>query len=337
MNEMAMVGIPLSVLDLSILAEGQTSSAALAATTALAQTADRLGYRRFWVAEHHNMPTVACTAPAVLMAHLAAVTSRITVGSGGVMLPNHAPLVVGEQFALLEALHPGRIDLGIGRAPGTDGATAAALRRTTDLSADDFPRDLLDLMGLFGDRRVEHGLWERFATTPQPTSVPALHLLGSSDYSAQLAAYLGLPFAYAHHFDLTGGDLDATARVAALYRNSFRPSVALSEPHLMITANVLVADDAEQAEWHAAPGRLTMYWRRTRGFLPMPSPAEASTHPDLPTARRMPTNRIVGDRDAVAAALTQLIATTGADELMVTCVAHDLEPRVRSLELLAGV
>ena len=333
---MSLVDIPLSVLDLSILAEGHTSSDALATTTALAQTADRLGYCRFWVAEHHNMPTVACTAPAVLIAHLAAVTERITVGSGGVMLPNHAPLVVGEQFALLEALHPGRIDLGIGRAPGTDGATAAALRRTTDLSADDFPRDLIDLMGLFGDQRVEHGLWERFATTPRPTSAPTVHLLGSSDYSAQLAAYLGLPFAYAHHFDLTGGDLGSTAQIAALYRNNFRPSAALSEPRLMITANVLVADDVEQAEWHAAPGRLTMYWRRTKGFLPLPSPSDAAVHPDLPTARRMPTNRIVGDRESVAIQLRQLVNLTAANELMVTCVAHDLEPRVRSLELLVG-
>ena len=158
-----------SVLDLSIVSAGLSSGDALADTTTLAQRAEALGYLRFWVAEHHNMPTVASTSPAVLMAHLAASTSSIKVGSGGVMLPNHAPLVIAEQFAMLEALHPGRIDLGIGRAPGTDPATAAALRRSPDLGAEDFPRDLLDLMGLLGDERVEHGGWSRFRATPVAT------------------------------------------------------------------------------------------------------------------------------------------------------------------------
>ena len=269
------------------------------------------------------------------MAHLAASTQQIRLGSGGVMLPNHAPLVVAEQFAMLEALYPGRIDVGIGRAPGTDGATAAALRRSTDLSAEDFPRDLVDLMGLLGDVRVEHGLWERFRATPAPVSMPPVYLLGSSDFSARFAAHLGLPFAYAHHFDLSGGDLGTTAQIAALYRSSYRPSVEHPEPQLIITANVLVADTVEEADWHAAPGRLTMFWRRTRGFLPLPSPEVAAAHPDLPTARRLPTNRIVGDAESVSAQLHDLVRLTSADEVMVTCVAYDLEPRLRSLELLA--
>jgi luciferase family oxidoreductase group 1 len=324
-----------SVLDLSILADGQTSGEALARTAQLAGVADTLGYHRFWVAEHHNMPTVACTSPLVLMAHLAATTQRIRVGSGGVMLPNHAPLVVAEQFAMLEALHPGRIDVGIGRAPGTDGATAAAVRRTTDLSAEDFPRDLIDLMGLLGDVRTDHGLWERFRATAAPTSSPPVYLLGSSDFSARLAAHLGLPFAFAHHFDLTGGDLSTTAKVSAIYRSTFRPSEALPTPHLIVTVNVMAADTAEEAEWHAAPGRLTMFWRRTRGFMPLPSPEVAAVHPDLRMARAMPTNRIVGDVASVESDLARLVEVTTADELMFTAVAHDIAPRERCLRLLA--
>ena len=209
--------IPLSVLDLSILNEGATSADALADTTTLARRADELGYRRFWVAEHHNMPSVACTSPPVLIAHLAASTRRMIIGSGGVMLPNHAPLVVAEQFAMLEALHPGRIDLGIGRAPGTYQQTALALRRDPEaLGAEDFPVHLLDLMALLGDRReVEWAgmpnradFAARFRATPVALSSPTIHLLGSSGYSAQLAGLLGLPFAFAHHFDM-GGTLQA--------------------------------------------------------------------------------------------------------------------------------
>ena len=187
----------LSALDLAIVSEGKTSASALADTTTLAQRADELGLTRFWVAEHHNMRTVASTTPSVLIAHLAARTQRIRVGSGGVMLPNHPPLVVAEQFAMLEALHPGRIDLGIGRAPGTDHATAAALRRSPSaLGAEDFPLHLLDLMGLLGDVRTDAGLWSQFAATPVSTSTPWIGLLGSSGYSAELAGYLGLPFSY---------------------------------------------------------------------------------------------------------------------------------------------
>ncbi len=188
------------------------------------------------------MPTVASTSPAVLIAHLAAATRSIRIGSGGVMLPNHAPLAIAEQFALLEALHPGRIDLGIGRAPGTDPATASALRRSAHLEAvDDFPRDLVDLMGLLGDVRRENGMWRHFSATPSASSTPMIGLLGSSGYSAQLAGMLGLPFAFAHHFD-TGGTLDALD----LYREHFRPSADWPRPHVIVTAGVLAADtDAE--------------------------------------------------------------------------------------------
>src|SRR4051794_20735204 len=173
--------VPLSVLDLAIVVRDATSGDALRQSTALARRADELGYLRFWVAEHHNMPAVASTAPPVLIAHLAASTSTIRIGSGGVMLPNHPPLVVGEQFAMLEALHPGRIDLGIGRAPGTDQVTAAALRRSpAGLTADEFPQHLLDLMGLLGDPRTPSGMWQRFSATPVAQGTPAIVLLGSS-------------------------------------------------------------------------------------------------------------------------------------------------------------
>ena len=328
---MRAVPVALSVLDLSVLNDGQSSGDALRTTAALAQAADRLGYTRFWVAEHHNMPSVACTSPTVLMAHLAATTQHIHVGSGGVMLPNHAPLVVAEQFALLESLHPGRVDVGVGRAPGSDQRTAMALRRSRDLlGADDFPRDLLDLMGLLGDPRGEHGLWQHFHATPAASSVPQVYLLGSSGYSAQLAAHLGLPFGFAHHFDM-GGTLEASER----YRREFRPSAALAEPYLIITANVLAADTTDDAEWHALPARLTSLGRRTGRFIRLPSPHDASVHPDIAEANRLPTSRIVGATADVVVELHALAERTGAQELMVTSVAYDLDARVRSLELLA--
>ncbi|HEY0518283.1 MAG TPA: LLM class flavin-dependent oxidoreductase [Ilumatobacteraceae bacterium] len=320
-----------SVLDLSVLNDGESSADALQTTTDLAARADDLGYTRFWVAEHHNMPSVACTSPAVLIAHLAAQTESIRVGSGGVMLPNHAPLVVGEQFAMLEALHPGRIDLGIGRAPGTDQRTAAVLRRTYQPELeDDFPRDLLDLMGLLGDQRAATGLWNQFAATPVPASSPAIFLLGSSGYSAQLAGHLGLPFAFAHHFD-TGGTMQATE----LYHHTFQPSPVLDEPYMIVTANVLAADSKEDADWHSAPGRLTALGRRTGRFIRLPSPQDAAVHPDLEQANRLPSSRIVGEVSTVIRELEDLVARTGANEVMVTSVAYDLSARIRSIELLA--
>ncbi len=193
--------VPLSVLDLATVSEGRTSADALAATTATARLADRLGYARFWVAEHHNMPAVASTSPPVLIAHLAARTDRIRVGSGGVMLPNHTPFVVAEQFALLEALHPGRIDLGIGRAPGTDQATAAAVRGAAPhLAVEAFPEHLSAVLALLGDERLAPDGTGGLHATPAAVTAPEVWMLGSSTYGAQAAAALGLPFAYAHHF-----------------------------------------------------------------------------------------------------------------------------------------
>ena len=314
-----------------MLNDGQTSADALQTTAALAKRADELGYTRFWVAEHHNMPSVACTSPAVLIAHVAGLTSNIRVGSGGVMLPNHAPLVIAEQFAMLEGLYPGRIDVGIGRAPGTDQRTAAVLRRSYQPETeDDFPRDFLDLMGLLGDPRTDTGLWDRFRATPAATTSPQIFLLGSSGYSAQLAGHLGLPFAFAHHFD-TGGTMQATE----LYHHTFQPSVVLDEPYLIVTANVLAADSKEDADWHSAPGRLTALGRRTGHFIRLPSPQDAAVHPDLEQANSLPSSRIVGEISTVIRDLEELVARTGANELMVTSVAYDLSARVRSIELLA--
>jgi luciferase family oxidoreductase group 1 len=325
-----------SVLDLAVVPEGTTSGAALADTTTLARRAEALGYDRFWVAEHHNAPTIASTSPPVLMAHLAASTSRIRIGSGGVMLPNHPSLVVAEQFAILEALHPGRIDLGIGRAPGTDPATAAALRRSPlGLGAEDFPAELIDLMGLLGDRRREHGAWDRFRATPELSSSPEIVLLGSSAYSAQLAGLLGLRYAFAHHFDV--GTAISTLDAVALYRESFRPSVALDEPYTIVTAGVLAAATVEEAEHLAGPARLAMHALRTGRRMRMMAPDEAAVHPDLPAASAVPSNRIVGDAASVASGLTSLAARTEADELMISTMTHGLGERIGTLEIVADI
>jgi luciferase family oxidoreductase group 1 len=324
--------LPLSVLDLATVGTGQSTSDALAATGELARAADRLGYTRFWVAEHHNMPAVASTNPPVLIAHLAAMTDRIRVGSGGVMLPNHAPLVVAEQFALLEALHPGRIDLGIGRAPGTDQQTALALRRDpAALSAEDFPQHLLDLLGLFGDERVEGGLAERFTATPAAQSAPSVMLLGSSGFSAQLAGALGLPFAFAHHF---GGP--HTVEAVQLYRETFRPSPVLDRPYAIVTANVLTAETTEEAARLALPGMLMRLAIRTNRLRPLPSPAEAAVDPERAAAEAMPSNAIVGTPDVAVTGLRDLAERTGADELMISASTHGARERIRSLELLAA-
>ncbi len=322
--------LPLSVLDLAIVAKGSTSSQALLEATEMVKAADRLGYRRFWVAEHHNMATVASTNPPVLMAHLAANSERIKIGSGGVMLPNHAPLVVAEQFALLEALNPGRIDLGIGRAPGTDRNTAAALRRSVQGLDEDFPRHLLDVMGLLGDERTEEGLFKHFRATPVATSAPLVWLLGSSGFSAQLAGMLGLPFAFANHFDMGG-----TEQAAQIYLDHFEPSVVLDAPHLMVSATVVVGETQDEADYLAAPSKLRRFALRTGQPVELVGPDEALAHPNFATASSMPSNSLVGPAPTVVEGLQQLRARTAADELMLYPVAHALEHRVAAIEAIA--
>ena len=321
----------LSVLDLSVVRDGGTSSDALTGTTRLAQAADRLGFERFWVAEHHNMATVASTTPSVLIAHLAAHTERIRVGSGGVMLPNHAPLAIAEQFALLESLHPGRIDLGIGRAPGTDPMTASAFGRAPQQSVEQFPRDLIDVMGMLGDRRRDDGMFTRFRATPVLTSSPLVALLGSSGFSAQLSGMLGLPFAYAHHFD-TG----ATDIATQLYRDHFEPSPVLDEPYLIVGVGALAAETDSEAERIGLPGRILRLGIRTNQRHPLVSPDAAVDHPDADAARAMPTDQLVGSAERVAEGLRALAARTKADELMLTAAAYDDADRVRSLELITA-
>ena len=331
--------MPLSALDLATVCDGGTSAQALAETTELARTADRLGYMRFWVAEHHNIDTVASTSPAVLIAHLAAHTDRIKLGSGGVMLPNHSPAVVAEQFAMLEALHPGRIDLGVGRAPGSDRITAAAVRGPAEdgtvpdpWQVDDFPSHLIDLMAYLGDVRATEGPWTDFRATPRATSAPPVMLLGSSGYSAQLAGYLGLPFAFAHHFD-GGGVLGALD----LYRRRFQPSAVLDEPYVMVSVGLVTAADTETAQYHAAPSLLRRWGIRTGRFWPLYPPDEAMSHPEWQRAATMPTNAIVGEPGEAVAALEALANASGADELMIHTSTFGLAERIASLELLAEV
>lgn len=325
------LNVPLSVLDLASVGRGATSADALEGSTRLAQTADRLGYLRFWVAEHHNMPIVASTTPPVLMAHLAAVTERIRIGSGGVMLPNHPPLVVAEQAALLEALYPDRIDLGIGRAPGTDPVTAAALRRSAEtLDAREFPQQLIDLMGLLGDVREGSRLHGRFRATPLATTYPPIFLLGSSGFSAQLSGMLGLPFVQAHHFDMGGTD-----ESLLLYRQRFEPSSRWKEPYPIVSANVVVAETPEQAHHLSLPGRLVRLWLRTGRPVWLPTVEQAEAHPDLEAALAMPTQAIVGDPEQVRAGLEALLTRTGAAELMITTTISDYDVKIAGLELVA--
>jgi len=324
--------LPLSVLDLAMVPDGATSTNAFAQTTRVAKEAERLGYTRIWVAEHHNMSTVASTVPAVLMAHLAANTETIKVGSGGVMLPNHAPLAIAEQFAMLEALYPGRVDMGVGRAPGTDGATAMALRGArNDPNAEDFPRNLIDVMGLLGDVRHEQGLWDQFRATPAASSSPSVIPLGSSGFSAQLAGILGLPFGFAHHFDMGG-----TVQAVEMYREAFKPSPILDEPYPIVTASTIAAATTDEAEWLAGPALLRRHGMRTGRRVPMLTPDDAAAHPNFAAAKEMRVSSLVGTAAEVTAGMAELAERTGASELMLYTSTYGLAERLTSLELIAA-
>jgi luciferase family oxidoreductase group 1 len=324
-----MIDVPLSVLDLAPVQSGRTVREGLDATTELARRTEALGYRRFWVAEHHNMPGIASSAPSVLLAHLAAATSTIRVGSGGVMLPNHAPLVVAEQFGTLHALHPGRIDLGIGRAPGTDQATARALRRTADgLSAESFPQELAALLGYF--RGADPG---GIAATPGRGEEPEIWLLGSSGYSAQVAAVLGLPFAFAHHISP-----DNTEPALALYREHFRPSEHLERPYAMVAVAAICADTDERADALAGPRDLAFLnlVRGTPQALATPEEAAAFRPSEHERAfiRQRRAGQVLGSPETVRGQLADLLERTRADELMINTLVYDIDDRARSFELL---
>ncbi|NYJ00158.1 luciferase family oxidoreductase group 1 [Nocardioides thalensis] len=344
--------LALSVLDLVPVRADQGSGDAIAASLELARTADRLGYTRYWLAEHHNMPAVAATNPPVLISMVAGATERIRVGSGGVMLPNHAPLVVAEQFALLEAAYPGRIDLGIGRAPGTDPVTSWALRHgaggVSDEAVNRFPEYVDNVLAMMEPTGVGLDLRGRthvLKATPSARSVPTIWLLGSSDYSARLAAEKGMPYVFAHHFSGSG-----TAEALELYRSSFQPSPELSEPRTFLTVNAAVAETAEEAERLALPQLLQMLALRTgQPLAPQPHVEEAEKrvadglppgHDDLLEAMRR--RWVVGDPGAARAEIEGLAASYGVDEVMVHPVAGayvGTDPaaapgRVRTLELL---
>ncbi|WP_436844538.1 LLM class flavin-dependent oxidoreductase [Streptomyces wuyuanensis] len=339
--------VPLSVLDLVTVGSGTTAGQALRTSVELARLAERRGYHRHWVAEHHSMPGVASSSPAVILAHLAAHTERIRLGSGGVMLPNHAPLVIAEQFGTLEALAPGRVDLGLGRAPGTDGATAAALRRTDTPheGADDFPQQLAELTRFLDDDFPDGHPYARIHAVPGPVQAtapggvqsaarPPVWLLGSSGFSARLAGVLGLPFAFAHHFSAQN-----TVPALDLYRDSFRPSQVLDAPYALIGVAALASDDAREARRQVMTGALSMLRLRTGRPGLIPTPEEAEAYGFGPMEREFVdgwlANIVHGTPDEVRAGLDELRKRTGADELMITANAHGGEARLRSYELIA--
>lgn len=317
----------ISVLDLAPIRVGGTPGEALGNALALARCAEDAGYTRFWVAEHHNMDGIASSAPAVLLAHLAAHTARIRLGAGGVMLPNHAPLAIAEQFGTLAALHPGRIDLGLGRAPGTDPWTAAALRRGR--GAEEFPTEVAEIRHLLGP--VQPG--QRLMAVPGAGSDVHLWLLGSSLFSARLAAELGLPYAFASHF--APQQLDAAL---AIYRREFRPSADLAAPWVAIGAPLIAAPTDAEAEYLASSLRQRWLALLRGASLRLPPPTteapDASPGEQLALADLLGVAAI-GGRERVRAQLETLLARTGADEILFTCDIHDQMLRQRALRLLA--
>jgi luciferase family oxidoreductase group 1 len=318
-----------SLLDLSPVPEGASTAQALANTVDLAVQAERLGYHRYWLAEHHNMPGIASAATAVVIGRVAAATSTMRVGSGGVMLPNHAPLVIAEQFGTLEALFPGRIDLGLGRAPGTDMGTARALRRYMD-GADTFPQDVAELLGYLGDAPAD----ARVRAVPGQGSHVPVWILGSSLFGAQFAAYMGLPYAFASHF--APQMLDEALRT---YRATFRPSTYLARPYVIVAAGVCAAPTMAEAEYLRTSQMLAFARLRSGqpGKLPRPiDDLEAQVPaPILRNVEEAMSVSAVGDADAVHRGLSQIVARYRPDELMVTGMIHDHAARVRSFEIAA--
>jgi len=324
--------LPLSILDLSPVPEGSDAGQALRNSRDLARHAEALGYPRFWMAEHHNMPGIASAATAVALAHVAAGTSTIKLGAGGIMLPNHAPLLIAEQFGTLAALHPGRIELGLGRAPGTDQRTAHAMRRNLASDADAFPQDVVELLSYFRPAEPDQAVQ---AVPGAGLEVP-VWILGSSTFGAQLAAALGLPYAFASHF--APAQLHQAVQV---YRTRFRPSERLAEPRVMLGVNVFAADSDEEARLLFTSLQQAFVRLRTGrpGKLPPPKPGYGESLD--PYARSMLDNAlacsVVGGPDTVRKGLEELAARTGADEFMVTAQIWDHQARLRSFEILAGL
>ena len=321
----------LSVLDLSPIIQGSDASQSLANSLDLARHAERLGYKRYWLAEHHNMPGIASAATSVVIAHVAGGTKSIRVGAGGIMLPNHAPLVIAEQFGTLAALFPGRIDLGLGRAPGTDMLTARALRRNLE-SADNFPQDVVELMGYF--QPVEEG--QRIRAVPGEGQTVPVWILGSSLYGAQLAALLGLPYAFASHF--APAELDHALEV---YRTRFQPSAQLDKPYVMLGLNVSAAPTDAEAKLLFSSLQQAFVNLRSGRPGQLPPPVENYDRDLDPMAKTMLAQAlscaVVGSPETVRQGIDAFIGRTGADELMVTAQIFDHAARVRSYEILADV
>jgi luciferase family oxidoreductase group 1 len=323
--------IPFSILDLAPITEGSGAAQSFRNSVDLAQHGERWGYQRFWLAEHHGMPGIASAATAVLIAHVAGQTSRIRVGAGGIMLPNHSPLVIAEQFGTLESLFPGRIDLGLGRAPGSDHVTARALRRNLASDADEFPQDVVELIDYFAD-----------SPRRQVRAVPGagLHvpvwILGSSTFGAQLAAALGLPYAFASHFAP-----QMMMQAIDIYRSTFRPSAQLDKPYVMLGFNVFAAETDEEAQYLATSmqqafvnlrsGRPTRLQPPVAGYLEQIGPAERAMLDQVLSCSA------IGSRDTVAAQLKDFVARTGADELMITSQVFEHAKRLRSYEITAEI
>lgn len=321
--------IPLSVLDLAWIPEGSTAAAALANSRELAQRAEDWGFHRHWVAEHHNMSGVACTATAIVLAHLAAATKRIRVGSGGVMLPNHAPLLIAEQFGTLDTLYPGRIDLGVGRAPGTDGLTVRALRRDP-AAAEHFAEDVQELLYFFHPDAARG----RVQAIPATGRAVPIWILGSSTWGAQLAAALGLPFAFASHF--APHDLEAALH---LYRTKFKPSPQLERPYVMVGVHVYAADTDAEAQLLATTLQqmfLALHSGRPRALQPPRADlAQVTSAAELAGVVATMRYAAIGTRDRVLSSLDEIAARTGADELVIASPMFDHAARMRSHELIA--
>jgi luciferase family oxidoreductase group 1 len=327
--------IPLSVLDLSPVTTSTPGSGALRNSLDLAQLAERLGYTRYWLAEHHNLASIASSAPDIMIGQIAAATANIRVGSGGVMLVNHAPLMVAERFKVLEALFPGRIDLGLGRAPGTDPVTSYALRRRQDArEGDDFLERFQELILLERGGFPPDHPFRNVHAMPGDVALPPIWLLGSSGYSAELAAAVGMGFAFAHHF----AEHDAVGPMLS-YRAHFKPSEALPAPAAILAVAVVTADSAEAAERIASSADLHFVRRAKGEFLPLASPEEAAAYPYTPVDReriaRQRERLVVGSIDSVKSRLLSLAKATQADELMITTMAYDHAARRHSYELLA--
>jgi luciferase family oxidoreductase group 1 len=327
--------IPLSILDLSPVAAGSSGAQSLRNSIDLARLADGLGYTRYWVAEHHNLPSIASSAPDIMIGQIAAATTHMRVGSGGVMLPNHAPLMVAERFKVLEALFPGRIDLGLGRAPGTDPVTSYALRRRQDAGGDDDFLQRFQELILFDSGGFPEGHpFRSVRAMPEDVALPPIWLLGSSGYSAQLAAMVGAGYSFAHHF----ADHDPVEAMLS-YRDQFKPSAARSTPYAILACATVCADSDAEAERLAATIDLNFVRRRRGEYLPLESPEDAAAYPYSPADRALiARNRarlFVGAKTTVLQRLVPMIAATRADEVMITTMIYDHAARRRSYELLA--